>query len=324
MTGVLSAVALGAALAASAAILPAGAQEAWPERPVRLVVAYGAGGGTDLLSRIVAQPLSEILGQPVVVENRPGAGGTIGADAVAKAEPDGYTAYMMANGHAIAAVVNASLPYDAVEDFEPVALVATMPLVILANKDFPADDVAGAIELGKQDPSAVDFASVGVGSTQHFAGALLFQMAGVDATHIPYQGTPNAIAAVISGEVPLLVETLAPALGQIQSGEVKALALTSAESHPAVPDVPSVAEPLPEYDVATWYGLAFPAGTPQAIVEKMNAALREAVGREAVRDQALDAAFLVTSSSPDEFGQHLASEVERWSKVREEAGIPQR
>ncbi|HEX2256301.1 MAG TPA: tripartite tricarboxylate transporter substrate binding protein, partial [Afifellaceae bacterium] len=306
---------LGAAVAAIAAIAPAAAQESWPERPIRMVVPYNAGGGTDLLARILAEPLTDILGQPVVVENRPGAGGTIGADSVAKSEPDGYTAYMMANGHAIAAVVNAELPYEPADDFQPVSLVATMPLVILANNDFPADDIAGAIELGKADATAVDFAAVGVGSTQHFAGALLFQVAGIDATYIPYERTPNAIAALISGEVPILVETLAPSLGQIAGGEVKALALTSAEGHPAVPDVPSVSEALPEYDVATWYGVVFPAGTPREIVDKMNAAIREAIGREEVRNQALEAAFLVTSSSPEEFDEHLRSEIERWSQV---------
>jgi tripartite-type tricarboxylate transporter receptor subunit TctC len=320
----LGAVVTAAMMTATAAIQPAAAQAEWPERPLRIVVGFGPGGGTDIIARIVATPLSEVLGQPVVVENRPGAGGTIGADAVAKAEPDGYSLFMMNNGHAVSAVINRELPYDAVEDFDTVSMVATMPLIVVANRDFEADNVEELIDLAREDPAAVDFASVGVGSSQHFAGALLFQMADVEATHIPYEGTPAAIAAVLAGETPVLVEVLATVLGQIQACELKAIANTSREAHPAIPDVPSVSETLPEYDVATWYGLAFPAGTPHEIIDRMNEAVQEVLARDEVRQQAIEAAFQVQDSSPQELEEFLRGEIAKWEEVRERAGIPQR
>lgn len=302
---------------------PAAAE--YPERPIRIIVGYGAGGGTDIITRTVAQPLSEILGQPVVIENKPGAGGTIGADAAAKADPDGYTMFMMNNGHAVATVINKSLPYDGVADFQPVSLIATMPLAIVARPDFEANDVGKLIEMAKADPGGMNFASVGVGSSQHFAAALLLQAAGVDIAHVPYKKTPEIVAALMSGEIQLAVQVVAPILGQIQSGDLKALAVTSKDRYVGLPDVPSVSESgLPNYDVATWYGLAFPKGTPPDIVEKMNAAIQQAVARDGVREQALQSAYLIQGSTADGLTEHLKSEVDKWRKVMAEAGIPQR
>jgi len=298
--------------------------QAWPERPIRMVVGFGAGGGTDIIARIIAQPLGEILGQPVVVENKAGAGGTIGADTVAKAPKDGSSVFMMNNGHAVSASLYKTLPYDSLKDFAPVSLVATMPLIITAGTNVPASDVATLIKLAKAQPGKVKFASVGVGSTQHFAGEVFRSLAGIEMRHVPYRGTPAAIAAVRGGEIELLVEVAAPVVGQIKGGELKALAVTSAKRFPGLPDVPTVAEAgLAGYDVTTWYGLAFPAGTPAAIITKMNAAVAEALGREAVRKQVLEASFLPATSMPADFTNHIASEIKRWAQVMKEAGVEQ-
>lgn len=312
-------IAMGAALF----VTPALAQE-WPARPVKMTVGFGAGGGTDIIARIIAQPLTEVLGQPVVVENKPGAGGTIGADAVAKSPKDGYNIFMMNNGHAVSASLYKSLPYDSQKAFAPVSLVATMPLVIVAGNDVPAKDSKELIDLAKAQPGKIRFASVGVGSTQHFAGLVFRNMSGGELRHIPYRGTPAAIAAVRSNEVELLFEVAAPVIGQIKGGELKALAVTSAKRFPALPNTPTVAEAgLKGYDVTTWYGLAFPAGTPDAIVTKMNAAIKTALGKPEVRKQVEDAYFLPETSTPAAFNDHLGAEIKRWAKVMADDGVQQ-
>ncbi|MGX1098807.1 tripartite tricarboxylate transporter substrate binding protein [Amorphus sp. MBR-141] len=297
----------------------------WPDRPVHVIVAYGAGGGTDTLSRMVAEPLSKTLGQPVVIDNRPGAGGTIGADAAAKADPDGYTMYMMANGHTVAAAMYKELPYDPVGDYDAVSVVARMPLVVVSRPDFEASNLEELVALAKEKPGELTFASVGVGSSQHFAGALLAETLGIDVVHIPYQKTPEALAAVLSGEVDMLVEVLAPVVGQVKAGDIKALAVTSAKRHPALPDVGTVAEAGQDgYDVSTWYGLVFPDGTPDDVIAQANAALGEALSDEALRSKALESGYIIEGSTPEAFGNQIASDVERWNKVRANADIPQR
>lgn len=312
-----------AALAATMLAMPAAAQE-WPTRPVKMVVGFGAGGGTDIIARIVAQALTEVLGQPVVVDNKAGAGGTIAAESVAKSPKDGYTIFMMNNGHAVSASLYKSLPYDSQKDFAPVSLVATMPLVIVAGKDVPAKDAKELADLAKKQPGKIRFASVGVGSTQHFAGIVFRSVTGSDLRHIPYRGTPAAIAAVRSNEVELLFEVAAPVIGQIKGGELKPLAVTSAKRFPALPDTPTVAElGFKGYDVTTWYGLAFPAGTPDAIVQKMNAAIKTALAKPEVRKQVEGANFLPEISTSTAFNDHLGSEIKRWGKVMQDSGIEQ-
>ncbi len=323
MKKILFAGLLGATLYSLAPADQAQAQD-WPNRPVRMVVGFGAGGGTDIIARIIAQPLSEILGQPVVVENKPGAGGTIGADTVAKAPKDGSSIFMMNNGHAVSASLYKSLPYDSLKDFAPVSLVATMPLIITAGNNVAAGNIDALIKLARSQPGKVKFASVGVGSTQHFAGEVFRSLAGIDMRHVPYRGTPAAIAAVRGGEIDLLVEVAAPVIGQIKGGELKALAVTSAQRFPGLPDVPTVAESgLPGYDVTTWYGLAFPAGTPAAIVTKMNGAVAQALAKDSVRKQVTDASFLPATSNPADFTNHIGAEIKRWGQVMQEAGVAQ-
>lgn len=305
-----------------AAVAAQAAAQEWPQRPVRMVVGFGAGGGTDILARIVAPAMGEALGQAVVVENRPGAGGSIAAHAVARAAPDGYTAFLLNNGHAVSAVMLPSLPYDPVADFQPVSMVATMPLVVLAGPRAGFGSLQGLVEVAKHNPGKLNLASVGIGSTQHFAAELLFETAGIRLAHVPYKGTPNAIAATVSNETQVLVEVAATVLGQVRGGALNALAVTSSARFPGLPGVPAVAEAgLPGYDVSTWYALAFPAKTPSAIVEKARAALARALGRNDVRGRMDKAAFLPAMSTPAELAAHMKSEIARWGAVRAKAGI---
>src|SRR5665811_905910 len=237
-----------------AVVAPALAE--WPaDRPIRVIVGFGAGGGTDIVARIVAQPLSELLHQTVIVENKPGAGGAIAGDIVAKADKDGYTASVISAGHTVSAVMVKAVRYDAVKDFAPVALVADSAFVVVARKDFPANDIKGLVALAKASPGNLNFASVGLGSTQHFAGELLSQMTGIEVKHIPYRGTPAVVTALLAQDVDYAVELLHAVQGQVQAGELKILAVGSSNRWPTIPDVPTVAESgVPGYLVMTWYG----------------------------------------------------------------------
>ena len=223
-------------LAASTAAMLAGTLEAsaqeWPQRPIRIVVPFGPGGGADIIGRIVAQSLQEKLGQPVVIENRPGAAGTLGNEAVARADKDGYTLGMMTAGQIIAAVMNKSLRYDTLTAFDPVSLVATAGLIIVARPDFPANDVKALIASAKANPGKISFASPGFGATQHFTGELFRQTAGIDILHVPFRSSPEAISAVVGKQVDVLFDTISAVLGQVQSGQLKALAVTGKDRFP--------------------------------------------------------------------------------------------
>ena len=312
------------AAAALAVAAPAGAQE-WPARPIHIIVGAGVGGGTDIVTRIIAQPLSELLGQPVVVENKQGAGNIIAASSLVKAPKDGYTAYMMNNSHGVVATLFKNLPYDSVNDFAMVSLTGIAGLVLVTSPSFPASDVEGIIAAAKAAPGKYNFASPGVGTTQHFSGELFRQLAGVDIKHVPYRSTPAAITGLLANEVQLTFELVQPVLGQIGAGTLRAIAVTSPQRHPALPQVPTVMESgLPEFQVMSWYGLAVPAGTPRPIIDKMNKALHEVLGRAEVRKQLVDVGATAATSTPEELRQHIVNEIAKWSAVREKAGIPQR
>jgi tripartite-type tricarboxylate transporter receptor subunit TctC len=300
---------------------PSSAQS-WPTKPIHIIVGFGAGGGTDIVTRIVAQPLSELLGQPVVVENKPGAGGTTAGNIVAKAANDGHTAVMLSAGHTVSAVIFKSLPYDAIKDFQPVALVANSAFVVVANKDFAASNIKEMVTAAKANPGKLTFASVGLGSTQHFAGEMLKQRTGMDVKHIPYRNTPAVIGALRGKEVDYAVELAHAVAGQVRSGDLKILAVTTAERWPSIPDVPTMTQSdVPDYQVLGWYGLAFPAGTPAAVVDRMNKSLREVLSRETVRKQMADAGALANVSTPQEFGKLLESEIAKWRDVMAKAGM---
>jgi tripartite-type tricarboxylate transporter receptor subunit TctC len=311
-----------AALACLGVQSPDASAQEWPTKPIHIIVGFGAGGGTDIVTRIVAQPLSEFLGQPVVVENKPGAGGTTAGNIVAKSPNDGYTAVMLSAGHTVSAVMFKSLPYDSIKDFEPVALVANSAFVIVANKDFAANDIKGVVTAAKASPGRLTFASVGLGSTQHFAGELFKQRSGIDVKHIPYRNTPAVIGALRSKEVDYAVELAHAVSGQVRAGDLKLLAVATAERWPAIPDVPTMTEAgVTDYQVLGWYGLAFPARTPAAIVAKMNGALKDVLSREAVRKQIADAGALANVSSPQQFGKLIQDEIAKWRDVMVKANI---
>jgi tripartite-type tricarboxylate transporter receptor subunit TctC len=304
-----------------AAVLPAAAD--WPnDRPIRVIVGFGAGGGTDIVARIVAQPLSELLHQTVIVENKPGAGGAIAGDQVAKADKDGYTASMISAGHTVSAVMVKAVRYDAVKDFAPVALIADGAFVVVTRKDFPADSIKELVALAKASPGKLNLASVGLGSTQHFAGELLSQMTGIDVKHIPYRGTPAVITGLLAKDVDYAVELLQPLQGQVQAGELKLLAVGTPARWPAIPNVPTVAESgVPGYAVLSWYGFVYPAGTPQPIIDKTYAALKDIMARPEIRAQMAKSGAVVHFSTPAEFGKHIADEVDKWKAVRDKAAL---
>src|SRR5690242_10219433 len=275
-----------AAALVAAVVVTGQAYAEWPnDRPIRVLVGFGPGGGTDIVSRILAQALSEKLHQSVVVENKMGAGGTIAAEQVARAEKDGYTALMTSPAHTVSAVMLKSIRYDSIKDFAPVSWVADSCFVIIGRKDLPANDIKGLVALAKASPGKLNYGDVGVGSTQNFTGEMLRQMTGMDTKHIPYRSTGAVIAALVSGEIDYAVELAHAVQGQVKAGQVKALAVGAPYRWPTMPDVPTVAESgVPGFGVVGWYGWFYPAGTPQAIVDKTNAALNEVLNRPQIKE----------------------------------------
>jgi tripartite-type tricarboxylate transporter receptor subunit TctC len=317
----LAALIAAGALALGSPAMAGGAD--YPTRPIRIIVSFGPGGGADIVGRILGQAMAERLGQPVVIENRPGAGGTLGNEAVAQADKDGYTLGIMTAGQIIAAVMNKSLRYDTLTAFDPVAQVATASLIIVTRPDFPANNVKDLIAAARAKPGNIAFASPGFGATQHFTGELFKQVAGVDMLHVPFRSSPEAISALLGGQVDVLFDTVSAVLGQVQSGQLKALAVTGKERFPAVPTVPAAIESgvLPGYDVTTWYGVFAPHGTPPTVITKLNQTLNEALAQDAVRARLTIAGVVVQGSTPAAFGQFMADEFARWDKVRQAASI---
>jgi tripartite-type tricarboxylate transporter receptor subunit TctC len=311
------ALALGFATTASA--------QDYPNRPIKLIVSFGPGGGADIVGRILAQSMAEKLGQPVIIENRPGAAGTIGNEAVARAEKDGYTLGVMTAGQIIAAVMNKSLRYDTATAFEPIAQVATASLIVVARPDFPASNAKELVALAKASPGKITVASPGFGATQHMSAELFKQTAGIDMLHVPFRTSPEAITAVLGKQVDILFDTILAVLGQVQSGQLKAIAVTGKDRFPIVPDVPPAADSglLPGYDVTTWYGFFGPRGMPADIVAKLNKVLNDSIKEPAVAERLIKAGVIVQGSTPKAFGKFMADELTRWNKVREAAGIPQ-
>lgn len=309
-------------IAAAFAIAPvaASAQE-WPSRTVRIVVPNGPGGGTDIVSRILGDALGKSLGASFVVENKPGAGTTLGADTVAKAQPDGYTILMMSNAHAVSGAGHPNLKYQPVKDFSMVSLVGTVPLALVTAPNFPPKTVKELVAAAKAEPGKFNFASVGAGTTQHFAGELFRVLAGVDIKHVPYRTTPAAITGMLSNDVHLTFELIPAIQGQVDGGKLKILAVTSPERFPSMPNVPTIAESGIPYNVTSWYGLAFPANTPDAIVQKMNKAVRAALADPAIIEQIKKTGISAKGSTSDELDKHVTSEIAKWKKLIADAGI---
>ena len=297
--------------------------EDWPQKPIRIIVSFGPGGGADIIGRILAESMQVKLGKPVVVENKPGAGGVIGNEAVANADSDGYTLGIMTAGQIIAAVTRKNMRYDTLTAFAPVGQVATASLLIVTRPDFPANNVKELVAAAKADPGKIVFASPGFAATQHFAGEMFKQAARINLLHVPFKTSPEAINATLGKHADVLFDTVSALIGHVQSGQLKALAVTGKDRFPAVPDVPAAIESgvLPGYDVTTWYGVFAPQGTPAAVITRLNQALNESLADESVRNRLVAAGVVVKSSTPQAFGDFMASEYKRWDAVRAAAGI---
>jgi tripartite-type tricarboxylate transporter receptor subunit TctC len=318
---------LAAALAAATA-LPALAQDAWPARPITLMGGFPNGAGTDIYARRLAEPLSRALGQPVVVDNRTGAGGNIGSDFVAKARPDGYTFYFGTAGtHAINAALYRSLPFDVIRDFTPVVLLGDVPNVLIVNPERRANlrtcqDVLAAARVR---PQAVSFGSTGNGASTHLAGAQFATAAGLDLLHVPFRGQPGAMGALLSGDIDLFFNQTGAAMGPIRQGQVRALMVMTRERLAALPDVPTVREAcgLPPMDTSTWYGILGPANLPAPIVARMNAEVNRIISTPEFRDWLINNQAITPPAAPntaEQFRDTQRADVARWAEVVRRSG----
>jgi tripartite-type tricarboxylate transporter receptor subunit TctC len=314
-----------ATLSLLSVVFGASAEDAvYPDRPVTMVVTFAAGGSSDVLARAVAAALSAGLGQQIVVDNRPGAGGHIGTEAVAHAAPDGYTILFGTNGTlGIGPGLYANLRYNPEHDLAPVGLLHRLPLLLIVNPSVPAQNLTELIDYARRNPGALSFASAGVGSASHLAGELLKEQAKIDIVHIPYKGGSAAVPDLVSGRVSMMLETMPNALPLARSGQMRAIGVTTKERSALAPDIPSLAESgLPDLDISAWTGLFVPSGTPRAIVKRLNAETLRIAGEQdyvaRIRSMGTD----VSSSSPEAFGKFVGDDVSRWTAVIRHAGIP--
>lgn len=310
-----------AASALAAFASSAGAQD-FPTRPVTLVIPFAAGGSTDVVGRIIGERMAQELGQQVVVENRAGAGGSLGAGTVARAAPDGYTILMgTVATHALNPLILAQSPYDPVADFAPVSLLVVVPNVLAVNPELPVETVQELIDMAKADPGALAYASSGNGTPLHLSGELFKSMAGVDIQHVPYQGSGPALTEVIGNQVPIIFDNLPSASAHITAGTLRPLGVTTSERAPSFPDVPTIADTLPGYETYTWNALFAPAGTPPEVVERLNAAALAALADPAVAARMDEFSAQIVGSSPDELAAHVEAEMAKWKPVVEGANI---
>ena len=298
----------------------------YPAQNIKMVISFGPGGGSDIIGRIVAQRMQEKLGQTIVVENRAGAGGLLGNEAIANAPKDGYTIGVQTAGQIIASVMTKQMRFDGVESFDWIGQIATAGLLIVTRPDSPYQDIKSLVAAAKAEPGKINFASPGYGATQHLAAELFKQVAGINAQQVQYRTSPEALAALLSKNVDVLFDTVTALIGQVESGQVRALAVTGRDRFPAVPNVPAAIESgaAPGYDVATWYGLFGPKGMPKPAIAKLNKTLKETLEEPAVRDRLIKAGVLVKTSTPEQWHQYMVSEFKTWSAVREKAGLEQR
>ncbi len=321
---VILALAAGLTLAGAAAAQPAATDAAsWPDRPIHLIVPFGAGSGSDVIARIVGQQLSARLGQPIVIENKPGGSTVLGTEAVARAAPDGYTLELAnTTSHATTAALGIRLAYDPVTSFAPVGMLAYSPFVLVVTPALDAHSVKDLIALAKAKPGALNYASAGVGTMAHLAGALFTSMARVDINHVPYRGTEQSMIDLMQGRIEILFGTIAPSLPQIQSGKLRALATTGATRNSMLPDVPTLAESgLKGYEAGLWSGLVFPAGVSPAIVKRLNAELNAVMGDPDVVALLAKQGVEVDTGTPEALGARIKADVAKWRAVVMKAGI---
>jgi tripartite-type tricarboxylate transporter receptor subunit TctC len=289
--------------------------QSWPAKPIKLVVPYPPGGSTDVTARLVAENLRAQLGESVVIDNRPGAGGNIGADAVAKSAPDGYTLLMATSTHATNPSLYKNLPYDFVQDFAPVSLTTFIPNVLVVGPGIPVSNLSEFIQYVKYGKGVVNYGSAGNGSSQHLSAALFNSMVGGNMVHVPYKGGAPATADLLSGQIQALFAPLVEVLGHIKSGRLKPLGITTKKRSPVLPDVPAIGESLPGFEVALWNGILAPAKTPPEIVARLHEAIARVMNQPEVRARLAEQGSEPVGNSPLEFRQLIGTEVEKWARL---------
>ena len=289
--------------------------QSYPSKPVRLVVGFPPGGSSDTVARVVAQQLSPLLGQPVVVENKPGAGGVIGSDIVAKSAPDGHTLLLATAGHSTAAAMVAKLPFDAVNDFTWISTVTTYPFVIATAADSPIKSLGDLIARAKRSPGKLSYSSAGVGTSHHLLGEWLSAESGIEMLHVPFKGGSSPVTEVVAGRVDVMFETMTLVLPHIKSGKLRGLAVTSPEPKDYLPDVPPVSRTVPSLVFQSWLGIAGPAGIPQQIVATLNADLRKVLATAEVQKRLAALGGGAAPTSPEEMKQQVSAEIDRWKKL---------
>lgn len=313
----------GAAVCLSSALMVGAVHaQSWPTKPIKFIVPYPPGGGTDVIARIVQEPLAKELGQQVIIDNRGGAGGSIGSALAAQSPSDGYTVLFTLSSHTINPSFYPRLPFDTEKDFSPVVTIASLPQILVANPNFPAKTVKEVIEMAKAKPGSISYASVGNGSPGHLAGAMMATDAGVDMTHIPYRGGGPAVTDVIAGQVPLLWVSIPAAAQFVKTGKLKALAVSTVKRSAVFPDVPTMAESgFKDFEVDSWYAMFVPASTPKPIIERLNKAALKVLAQPEVKEKLLSQGAEAVGDSPSQLGAVVKKEIAKWKQVVKAANI---
>ena len=312
-----------AAVAVLAAVCAGVSAQTYPTRPIRIVVPFAAGGVADITARVLAQKMSGSIGQQVIVDNRPSAGGIVASEAVAKAEADGYTLLFITNGNAVSESLFKSLPYNSVRDFAAVSTVGFFDLVIVVNPDSQVHSVRDLIDFAKSNPNKLNIGTINIGSTQHLASELFKSMAAIDVQNVPFKGTPAVITALKGGDVQVAFEFIAPVMSQIRSGGLRPLAVSSSSRFAGLAEVPTVAESgLPGYQASSWNGIAAPAKTPKSVIDRLNQEVNAAVAAPEVSKRLLDLGVVARAGTPQALHDLLVSEIAKWRAVIERANIP--
>ena len=294
----------------------------YPSRPVKIVVPYAVGGSADVYGRYLAAKLSDALGQPFVIENRPGGGAIVGTDAVAKSAPDGYTLLVMSNTHTVNETLIPKKPYDLMRDLAPISGINSQDLLLVANPKVPASNLREFLAYAKKNPGKLNYASSGPGTPYHMAGELFKHMAGLDIVHVPHKGSDQARTAVLGGQVDIMFDAISTIVGQVHAGKLKALGTSGKKRSPVTPDVPTIAEAgVPGYESTIWLGLMAPAGTPKPIVEQLSGAVNKVINSPDVKETWAKQGAVPMGMKPDEFGKFIRADIQKWAKLVKETGM---